>query len=97
MRSHGTGKPEVLTARTDIVVVVDGALWRRLLGNLLVAGIQVGIIGIGVWVNSTAMQWAGFLAVVLVVWAWAKARPARTPQEAADHLREKYGAVAEEP
>lgn len=32
----------------------------------LVFGIQTGIIGIGIWADSQAMQWSGFVAVILL-------------------------------
>lgn len=32
---------------------------------------QTGVIGVGVMADSEAMQWAGFIALVLMVWGMA--------------------------
>jgi len=56
-----------------------------------------GIIGLGWWLDSAAMQWAGFILFALSVMGRARkymVDGVTTPQKAADSLHEKYGVIA---
>lgn len=61
-----------------------------------------GIIGLGWWLGSDAMQWVGFIMVCLVALARLGSMKAHsgkwryTPQEAADYLSATYGVKAKE-
>lgn len=58
----------------------------RPLRMLFSTALEVGVIGIGVWVGSAAMQWAGFLALLLIALGMANGYGRRndglTPDEA---------------
>lgn len=58
----------------------------------------VAVIGTGWWLGSEAMQWIGFLMVMLVAVRMAGGCKDRmTPQQAADLLCRKYGALPPAP
>jgi hypothetical protein len=48
----------------------------------------VGVIGVGVWAESSAMQWAGFLMLGLVALARSvNNRAFMTPEQAYEHIQ----------
>ena len=52
----------------------------------------VSLMGIGVFLDSSAMQWMGFVTIILFVLIRDHIRKkTRTPQEAADYLYKQYG------
>lgn len=56
-------EPQTITILTDPKFRALPAVYRLL--------VQVGVIGIGVAVDSLAMQWIGFIAVIIMVLALA--------------------------
>lgn len=53
--------------------------------------IIVAIIGTGVLLHSSAMQWVGFLMLVIGVFGRIQGKtPKRTPEEAIKFIQEKY-------
>lgn len=74
--------------------------WRRVALLLVETVCILTIIGVGIATDSGAMQWIGFLLVVLLAWVYAvrTARDARmSPQAAANLLRRDYGVVGVDP
>lgn len=79
-----------------IIYVHETALqsWLRDLGSFCSA---VGVIGVGVFLDSDAMQWAGFAMLTVMGMGRASGEYKQwkmTPQQAADAIRDKFGAVA---
>lgn len=86
-----TGK---FTAKTRILCVRE-SLTKSIVSDLVSFAVTVGVIGVGVLAGSVAMQWCGFAMLVAVLIARAhKDRPYKTPQEAADWLRDEYDVTA---
>ncbi len=54
----------------------------------------VAVIGTGWWLGSAAMQWVGFLMLILSACMFVRGRPRFTPQEAADKLKRDFGVTA---
>lgn len=82
--------------QTEIIILRESAAesWLSDIGTALAI---VAVIGTGWWLGSEAMQWAGFLMLVVGVLAFRSGRRDRlTPQEAADRLARVYGARASE-
>lgn len=80
----------------DYISLHDSKLgfWRR---YFVTYGTLLACIGVGVLVQSDALQWIGSIIWFLGILGWAityAKQGYKTPQEAADYLAEKYGAVA---
>ena len=89
-----------MAEKHDLILIKDDRLWRSVLSDTYSTATLVGVIGIGLIVESPAMQWAGFVIFMLwvLVRASAKAKMTRkTAQEAADYIRDKLGVVATPP
>ena len=83
--------------KTDIVIIRETTA-QSVIRDLVSVTCPAALIGLGVFLDSSAMQWFGFLLSALFLVGVA-ARILRTsvkmtPQEAADHLKESYGAEA---
>lgn len=50
----------------EVIMVYEGA-WDAIVNNLSTFVTVVGIIGVGVWLESPAMQWAGFIIAALII------------------------------
>jgi hypothetical protein len=87
--------PESPTKGSATVLVLRETALQSVISDtysLLCAGV---LIGIGVWVGSTAMEWAGFCGFVLFMTGRAlRGNSRRSPQEAADFLRDEFGVTA---
>jgi hypothetical protein len=78
------------------VILLRESLLESVLSDLATLATVVGIIGIGRYLDSAAMQWCGFLMLCVIALGRVgrvagKGRMA--PQAAADLLLEKYGVV----
>ena len=60
--------------------------------------LAVALIGIGVYLQSDAMQWIGFILTAISIMAnglrMKRVMQRKTPQEAADYLLYKYNVIA---
>lgn len=59
--------------------------------------VLASLIGVGLWIDSPALQWAGAGMWFIGVFAMASAQiqnTLRSPQQAADYLHVKYGVAA---
>lgn len=84
----------------EFISIKDSRLWRSILSDTYSTLTLGGLIGVGVVVDSGAMQWAGFLFAVMWMFARVSNRASRarkTAQEAANYLRDKYGVVPTPP
>ena len=61
-----------MTKNTEIVLVYE-SLWDSLVTSFFTYGGLVVVIGLGVYLESSAMQWAGFIFVALGIWGRAAA------------------------
>jgi hypothetical protein len=69
--------------------------WRKDAGSVIAAA---ALIGVGVICDSAAMQWAGFWLFAIGFFSWAisaKGDHNKTPQEAANFLRDRFNVRAE--
>jgi hypothetical protein len=85
-----------MAGSTDHITIHDRTqpLWRSILKSGAAFAAQVGVIGVGVIVDSAAMQWAGFAVLGLFIIVLAANKDLLTPRQAADHIFEKYGVTA---
>lgn len=85
-----------MSENTEYIIITDDRLWRSALRDVVTLASVVGIIGIGWFLDSSAMQWAGFVvaALMLIALAGASRKRRKTPQEAAKYLRDKFGVTA---
>lgn len=70
----------------------------RVANDLMAVGVPLALMGIGVWLESGAMQWFGF--VLASLWVFGRAKNAAeksrmSPQEAANRLAEQFGVFAD--
>ena len=83
--------------KTELIYVFEN--WpTRIANDFISVCVPSSLMGIGVWLESSAMQWFGFILASL----WMCSRVATvakkstmTPQEAANRIAEKFGVVAE--
>lgn len=84
-------------AETKIIFIHESVL-GSIASDLVTGAILAGLIGLGVFLESSAMQWAGFLLVGMSIIGRASrmmsGKVRYTPQQAADYLQEKYGVTA---
>lgn len=79
------------------VVILHESVFQSVVRDLFTFAMVVGIIGVGVVVGSSAMQWVGFLMVITFLFAKGlqrKVKSIKTPQEAAYWLKAKFGVSA---
>lgn len=65
-----------------------------LFNDICSAGVPMSLMGAGVWLDSSAMQWFGF--IIGMLWLISRSSSANnryrvSPQDAADILASKYG------
>ena len=79
------------------VILIDHGPRRRLLAAMISFLFIAAVIGAGRWMESAAMQWLGFLVLILTALSWSatdRKNSLKTPQQAADWLAETYGVRA---
>lgn len=78
------------------VIIVHERIGESLIKDAFSLGGALAAIALGRWLGSSAMQWLGFALFMVVAWAYAShgGSPRKTPQEAADYLRDAYGVMA---
>jgi hypothetical protein len=88
----GTGNERATT-----VLIISQTPWHAAWERLLALASVVAVIGLGVLLNSEAMQWLGFLCVILsaLLLALRQGKSRVTPQEAADRLLRDFGVVGQ--
>lgn len=87
-----------MNKREEITLVDLKPSWRGRLATAINVLSIAAVIGLGVVLNSAAMQWAGFAFAALMICGVAARRHRRglgimTPQEAADYLHDRYKVV----
>ncbi len=79
---------------TTKIIFLRQSVTESILSDIATFVMVVGVIGIGRYLDSSAMQWVGFLLVTVVLIGKAvavgKDGPRMTPQAAADYLLEKF-------
>lgn len=81
------------------VILIRESWADSLISDFTSFALALVLIGIGVWLQSSAMQWLGFVlfAICLCTRATGKMNSARvTAQEAADKLKRDYNVVAKD-
>lgn len=77
------------TNETTITILTRAKLSWRI---FLFPSLQVGVIGVGIWAESPAMQWIGFafllLFIVVLAVAWGERNTRLTIDEARQRLDE---------
>jgi hypothetical protein len=80
------------------VMLVDESVNRSIIKDTFTFAMVTSLIGIGVVLESNAMQWFGaFMAMIGILGGIKKysKNGTMTPQQAADYLRDNYGATSE--
>ncbi len=94
-QEHPMTEPK--TPKTEIMYVFED--WpTRIANDVLSVAVPVVLMGIGVWLESGAMQWFGFILASLWVIGRVKNTAEKyrmTPQEAANRIAERFGVFAE--
>ena len=87
-----------MSDKTEVIFLHESAR-DSLVSDIGTFAMLAGLIGLGVYLESSAMQWAGFIMVSIGIIGRAarmsKGKARHTPQEAADYLRETYDVTAE--
>ena len=83
-----------MTAAPEFLIIHETIRqsWARDAGSYLLI---VATIGTGWWLGSPAMQWLGFLMLVVAALAKIQSKCRFTPQEAADKLKRDYGVIGQ--
>ena len=76
------------------VLLIRESAWQSIVSDTYSAIAAIGVMGIGWWLNSSAMQWCGFLLFWITLAANTKDDKRRSPQDAADYLKSEYGVTA---
>lgn len=79
-----------------VVVVIHETWAESIVADLVSLGLTAALIGLGVYLESTAMQWFGFVVAALKIMGAAQRilQGVTTPQKAADYIRDRWGAVS---
>lgn len=77
---------------TPIVKICVSKTWHReLWSDICTFGVVAGTFGLGWWLDSSAMQWFGFVLLFVIMIGRANSQIKKfTPQEAADWLCDEY-------
>ena len=84
---------ETKTTEKQKIIIIRETLLSSLISDAVTFVTVLSIIGIGVWLHSAAMQWMGFLMVLVTLGSrlsGTKEKYQKTPQEAADYLKEEF-------
>ena len=88
-----------MTDKTEMIFLHE-SVRESLVSDIGTFATLASIIGLGVYLESSAMQWAGFIMVSMGIIGRAarmhKGKVRYTPQEAADYLHETYGVTVAE-
>lgn len=79
-----------------VIINIEITTPFRPLRTLFHTAVEVGVIGIGVWVGSAAMQWAGFLALLLLMLGAANAHSKRNKGLTPDEARARIDQIEKE-
>lgn len=82
---------------TKIVIIYE-SIRQAAVRDFVSLGFACSVIGLGWFLDSEAMQWVGF--VIWLLWMMGRARDVmnsnkKTPQQAADWLKSKFGVSAQ--
>ena len=84
-------------AEDNTVIILSETPAQSIVSDTYSFFLAVALIGIGVYLASSAMEWLGFILVSLKLigggMMLAK-RGRKTPQQAADYLRDEFGVTA---
>ena len=73
------------------IIVIREPVVLSILRDCVTFALFVALIGIGVWLDSAAMQWVGaiigFMVIALISVKLSKTYKKMTPQEAINHIR----------
>lgn len=86
-----------METKLEMIVLIDDRLALSVARDVISFAMTVALIGVGVLLDSGAMQWFGFVAAVIFTFArvsGAQKKHTMTAQAAADLLAEKYGVRA---
>lgn len=86
------------TKANETVVIIHETVIQCVLRDLVTVVGLVALIGIGVALDSRAMQWCGFILGMLALFTRVGRVPGIyrcKPQEAANILKEKFGVTAQ--
>lgn len=82
------------------VMVITESFWESIVRDIVTFAAVVIPIGIGNFVGSSAMEWAGFILTAFFIMGrlarLCKEQTRFSPAEAAAFLRDKYGVTASE-
>ena len=77
------------------VTMIRESMTESVIKDIISLTLLVVVIGIGKWCDSSAMQWAGFaMFTVMSIVASNLGNSRKSPQEAADWLRDEFNVVA---
>lgn len=84
------------TAAKPTILVLHETVIQSWVRDASAYTLTLTVIGTGWALDSTAMQWMGFLLLIVVAvkLAGVAASKRLTPQQAADYLRDKFGVTA---
>ncbi len=84
-------------SEADWVVLSDKPFWRQLWNIIITFVFCAGMMGLGWFLGSSAMEWFGFVALIGMAFVLAgnKSTIYKTPQQAADYLFKKYNVKGE--
>lgn len=81
---------------TDKIMIFRETTAGSVVSDLFTLFTVAAVIGMGVWLDSSAMQWVGFIMVFVILFSRSTSKKSTyTPQEAADFIRDEYGVTAE--
>jgi hypothetical protein len=79
------------------VIMLRESLRDCIISDAITLGMAVSLTGFGRWMGSEALQWVGAIVFFLAMFAKAnnwRNNSNKTPQQAADWLRDTFGVVA---
>lgn len=86
-----------MSDRTEVLYIHE-TLWQSIARDVSTFLMLASVIGLGWWMQSSAMQWAGFIMCALAILnrvgrVYKKSK--MSPQEAADRLYDQFGVTAQ--
>ncbi len=75
------------------IIIIDGRITRYLLGTFQAGVLVLGPILIGIFADSSAMQWAGFVFGFLTFVAWAVNSGSSTSLSSIEDARRQLDAL----
>lgn len=83
-----------MSDKNNEIIIIYQSMFESIISSLVDCVLAVGLIGIGVYLHSSAMQWFGFIVTSLVMISKSQRltkNNKKTPQQAANYLYEKFG------